>query len=69
MPTAKLMAKQARLQGLIVGSRADQQDMVRALEVMDIKPVIDRCFGFGDIADAFRFEEAGRHFGKICLEF
>ena len=69
VPTAKLMAKQARLQGLIVGSRADQQDMVRALEVMDIKPVIDRCFGFGDIADAFRFEEAGRHFGKICLEF
>jgi len=69
VPTAKLMAKQARLQGLIVGSRADQQDMVRALEVMDCRPVIDRCFAFDDIADAFRFEEAGRHFGKICLEF
>ena len=69
VPTAKLMAKQARLQGLIVGSRADQLDMVRALEVMKIKPVIDRCFAFDDIAGAFRFEEAGRHFGKICLEF
>ncbi|MBS3743632.1 MAG: NAD(P)-dependent alcohol dehydrogenase [Wenzhouxiangellaceae bacterium] len=69
VPTAKLMAKQARLQGLIVGSRADQQDMVRALEVTGIEPVVDRCFGFDDIADAFRFEEAGRHFGKICLEF
>jgi len=69
VPTMKLMAKQARLQGLIVGSRADQHDMVRALEVMGIEPVIDRCFAFDDIADAFRFEEAGRHFGKICLEF
>lgn len=69
VPTAKLMAKQARLQGLIVGSRADQEDMVRGLEVMDINPVIDRCFAFDDIAEAFRFEEAGRHFGKICLEF
>jgi len=69
VPTAKLMAKQARLQGLIVGSRADQQDMVRALEVMPVKPEIDRCFAFDDIADAFRHEEAGRHFGKICLEF
>lgn len=69
VPTAKLMAKQARLQGLIVGSRADQQDMVRALEVTGIEPVVDRCFAFDDIADAFRFEEAGRHFGKICLEF
>jgi len=69
VPTAKLMAKQARLQGLIVGSRADQQDMVRALEVMGIEPVIDRSFAFDDIADAFHHEEAGRHFGKICLEF
>ena len=69
VPTAKLMAKQARLQGLIVGSRADQHDMVRALQVMGIEPVIDRCFAFDDIADAFRHEEAGRHFGKICLEF
>ncbi|MGK7297437.1 MAG: zinc-dependent alcohol dehydrogenase family protein [Candidatus Wenzhouxiangella sp. M2_3B_020] len=69
IPTARLMARQARLQGLIVGSRADQQDMVRALEVIGTEPVIDRSFAFDDIADAFAYEEAGRHFGKICLEF
>lgn len=69
VPTAKLMAKQARLQGLIVGSRAQQQDMVRALEVNDLHPVIDRSFPLAEIADAFRYEEAGKHFGKICLEF
>ncbi|MFL1483187.1 NAD(P)-dependent alcohol dehydrogenase [Marinobacter sp. LN3S78] len=68
VPTAKLMAKQARLQGLIVGSRAQQQDMVRALEVNDLHPVIDRSFALEEIAEAFRYEEAGRHFGKICLE-
>ncbi|MBU2342568.1 MAG: NAD(P)-dependent alcohol dehydrogenase, partial [Alphaproteobacteria bacterium] len=32
VPTAALMSKQARLQGLIVGSRREQQDFVRALE-------------------------------------
>lgn len=69
VPTAKLMAKQARLQGLIVGSRAQQQDMVRALEMNDLHPVIDRSFPLAEIADAFRYEEAGKHFGKICLEF
>lgn len=69
VPTAKLMAKQARLQGLIVGSRAHQQDFVRALEVTGIKPIIDRSFTLDEIADAFRHEESGRHFGKICLEF
>ncbi|MDX1799781.1 MAG: NAD(P)-dependent alcohol dehydrogenase [Marinobacter sp.] len=69
IPTAKMMAKQARLQGLIVGSRTHQQEMVRALEANDMRPVIDRSFGLEDIADAFRHEESGAHFGKICLEF
>lgn len=68
VPTAKLMAKQARLQGLIVGSRADQHDMIKAIEAIDLHPVIDRAFALAEIADAFRHEEAGRHFGKICLE-
>jgi len=68
VPTAKLMARQARLQGLIVGSRADQQDMIKAIEVIGLQPIIDRSFALAEIADAFRHEEAGRHFGKICLE-
>lgn len=69
IPTAKLMAKQARLQGLIVGSRAHQKDMIRAIEASDWKPVIDRSFALEEIAQAFEFEESGNHFGKICLEF
>ena len=69
VPTAKLMAKQARLQGLIVGSRAHQQEMIRAIEANDMRPILDRSFALEDIAEAFRHEESGRHFGKICLEF
>ncbi|RUO77839.1 zinc-dependent alcohol dehydrogenase family protein [Idiomarina seosinensis] len=69
VPTAKLMAKQARLQGLIVGSRDNQKDFVRALETNGIKPVVDKVFALEDLADAFRYEETGQHFGKICLEF
>ena len=56
------------MRGLIVGSRAQQKDMVRALEVNDLHPVIDRSFALEEIAEAFRYEEAGKHFGKICLE-
>ncbi len=68
VPTAALMAKQQRLQGLIVGSRQNQVDMVRAIEATALKPVIDRTFALRDISAAFRFEESGAHFGKICLE-
>lgn len=69
VPTAALMAKQARLQGLIVGSRREQQDFVRALEATDLRPLIDRSFPLEEIAEAFHYEESGAHFGKICLEF
>jgi len=63
------MAKQARLQGLIVGSCDNQKDFVRALEANGVKPVIDKIFDLDELADAFRYEESGKHFGKICIEF
>ncbi|MCP1316168.1 NAD(P)-dependent alcohol dehydrogenase, partial [Halomonas sp. 707D7] len=69
IPTAKLMAKQATLKGLIVGSRRDQIEMIRAIEASNLRPIIDREFGLEEIADAFRHQESGKHFGKICLSF
>jgi len=69
IPTALLMRKQQRLHGLIVGSRRQQMEFVRAVEVMKLKPVIDRSFPLEKIADAFRLQQAGAHFGKVVLEF
>ena len=69
VPTALLMAKQARLQGLIVGSRQEQEEFVRALEISEIRPVIDRTFGLEELADAFRYQETGDHFGKIAVSW
>lgn len=69
VPTAKLMAKQASLKGLIVGSRQDQVEMIRAIAISGMRPVIDRRFALDEIADAFRHQEGQKHFGKICLEF
>jgi NADPH:quinone reductase-like Zn-dependent oxidoreductase len=69
VPTAALMRKQARLQGLIVGSRREQQEFVRALDSGAIKPVVDRRFPLDQLADAFRFEMSGGHFGKIGIEW
>jgi len=69
VPTAALMAKQARLQGLIVGSRREQQDFVRALDASGIRPVVDRRFPLDRLADAFRFEMSAGHFGKIGIEW
>ncbi|WP_313298967.1 NAD(P)-dependent alcohol dehydrogenase [Diaphorobacter sp.] len=66
-PSVELMRKQQRLQGLIVGSREHQQDMIRALETFDWRPVIDCTYPLADIARAFEHQKAGKHFGKVCL--
>lgn len=68
VPTMLLMAKQIKLKGIIVGSRAHQRDMIRGLEATGIRPVIDKTFQLADLADAFRYEEEAAHFGKICVE-
>jgi NADPH:quinone reductase-like Zn-dependent oxidoreductase len=63
--TARIMLNQIRLQGLTVGSRRDQLNMIRAIDAMRLRPVLDRCFALEEIGAAFRYHESGRHFGKI----
>jgi NADPH:quinone reductase-like Zn-dependent oxidoreductase len=41
--------------------------MVRAIDATALKPVIDCTFPLEEIAGAFRHQEAGKHFGNICL--
>lgn len=69
VPTSVLMAKQVRLQGLIVGSRRHQQDYIRALEQSGVRPILDQRFPLEKLADAFRLQENGSHFGKIVVEW
>lgn len=65
----KSFVKQARLQGVLVGNRVLQQEMIKAIEVNQMKPVVDRVFALQDIVQAFEYQESNKHFGKICLEF
>jgi len=62
------LIKQLRLQGLIVGNRTQQQDMVKAIDANKMQPVVDRVFPLESIVEAFQYQETNRHFGKICLE-
>jgi len=68
VPTLNMMVKQIKLQGIVVGSRRHQLEMVRALEASNVRPVIDKTFPLAATADAFRYEEGATLFGKICVE-
>jgi NADPH:quinone reductase-like Zn-dependent oxidoreductase len=69
VPTAALMAKQITLHGFIVGSRQHQKDFIKALDATKLRPVIDKVFKLESLAEAFRYEGEGKHFGKICVEY
>ena len=69
VPISAVIAKQARLQALVAGSRRHQIEFVRGIEATGLRPIIDRSFALDAMRDAFRYQESGAHFGKICLEF
>lgn len=62
-----LMFKAASLHGIFVGNRRMFEDMLQAMTVNAIRPVVDKVFGFDDAADAYRHLMAGRHFGKVVI--
>jgi len=68
IPLIPMLLKQFRLQGVLVGSRQQQQEMIRAINSNGLKPVISKQFEVEDMVSAFQYQESNQHFGKICLE-
>lgn len=63
-----LFSAQIRVSGISIGSRADQEDMIRAIDVNRLKSVIDRSFGLDQLGAALAYYQTQKHFGKIVLE-
>lgn len=65
-PTA-IMRKSINMQGIYVGSRAMFKDMLRAIELHGLKPVIDQTFSFNEAPAAYWAMAQAQHFGKIVI--
>jgi len=63
-----LFSAQLRVSGISIGSRADQEDMIRAIHVNGLQPVIDRSFPLAEIAAAFESYQSQSHFGKLGID-
>ena len=63
-----LLRKQVHLRGIYVGSRADFEEMNRAIDLHQLKPTIDQAVSFGSLPDALRRMETGAHFGKLVVQ-
>jgi NADPH:quinone reductase-like Zn-dependent oxidoreductase len=62
-----ILMRSLTIRGIFVGSREMFEDMNRAIELHQIRPVVDRIFGFDEFPAALRHLESGTHFGKVVV--
>ncbi|KAK4664080.1 uncharacterized protein QC763_0082210 [Podospora pseudopauciseta] len=55
------------LKGIINGPRDRFEEMCRFYEKHQIRPVVDRVFGFEEAAEAMKYLAGGSHFGKVVV--
>ena len=67
VPLVAVLMQQVRVQGVIVGSRATAESLLRAFDLHQERPVVDRVFGFDAVPEALQWLADGRHFGKIVI--
>ncbi|HEX4708987.1 NAD(P)-dependent alcohol dehydrogenase [Phenylobacterium sp.] len=62
-----VLYKQVNLHGILVGPRRVAEDFVRAVDTLNLKPVIDRRYPFEALPEALAHLERGP-FGKIVID-
>ncbi len=65
-PAGSLLLKAATIQGIRVGHRRALEDLVRATDVLRLKPVVDRRYRFTELPNALDHLDRGA-FGKIVI--
>jgi NADPH:quinone reductase-like Zn-dependent oxidoreductase len=66
LPIASILLKQARIQGIYVGSRRDFVEMNKAISLATMRPVGEN-FHWSQAREALGRMEEGSHFGKLVL--
>lgn len=66
---SNILYRNATIVGIKVGSKLSFEEMNRAIEVNDIKPIIAKVFPLSAFKEAFDYIEKGKHFGKVVLNF
>ncbi len=63
-----LVSKNATMSGIYVGSRESFQQLVRFIENVILRPIIDKSFAFADAPEAYKYLESAAHLGKVVIE-
>jgi NADPH:quinone reductase-like Zn-dependent oxidoreductase len=62
-----VLMQNIRIQGVLVGHRAAFEDLLAAMTLHNISPVLDRAFPFDQLPAAMEHMRSGAHFGKVVV--
>jgi len=65
---AAMFGGNLHINGITVGSREHVEQMVAAIQVAKLKPVIDRKFPLAELPQALALMQSGGHFGKVVID-
>jgi len=68
IPTAELIRRVARAQGVYAGSRADYLRMTKFFETHRLHPLVDRTYALENYAAALKDLAAGNFMGKLVIQ-
>jgi NADPH:quinone reductase-like Zn-dependent oxidoreductase len=66
LPVLTVMRRQITIRGIAVGSRAAFERLVRGVEAMALKPVVDAVYPFDEVPQALAHQKRGP-FGKVVV--
>ena len=66
-PTTPVLLKAPVIQGIVTGHRRALEDLVRAVDRIGLKPVIDRRYAFSELPEALDHMARGA-FGKVVVD-
>ncbi|MEQ9520425.1 MAG: NAD(P)-dependent alcohol dehydrogenase [Parvibaculum sp.] len=65
---AAIFSQNLTIKGITVGNREQFDEMVRAIDRNQIKPIVDAHYGLDDLTGALTHMQGASHFGKIVID-
>ena len=67
VPVLALMSKSVKIQGVINGSRETFEEMMSAIAMHEMRPILDRTFTLEQLPDALEHMKSRSHIGKLTI--
>ncbi|KAI0326840.1 NAD-P-binding protein [Cubamyces sp. BRFM 1775] len=68
MLPVEVIIKTIILRGILIGSRAQFEDMNKLISAAKLKPVVDKVFSFEEAREAYEYLASQKHVGKIVIK-